>query len=304
MKLHIRRQPRVLTRFGDTTVVRIGEKPRVFGDLYHWLLTSPRWQFGLTLVGTYLGLNALFALAYLACGNAILNAQPGSFEDAFFFSVQTMATIGYGQMSPAGIAANILVTIEAGLGLFGIAVASGLMFARFTRPTAGVRFSAKLVVTQYEGRPTLMFRLANERVDRIHEARIHLSLLRNQITAEGHQYRRIYDLTPMRSFTPVFGLTWTVMHYLDGDSPLAGLSAEQLIAEGSQIAVLFSGHHAGFYQEVHERAVYDAADIEWNARFADLFRELPDGRYAMDFGLFDQTLADETRAIAAAGPTE
>ena len=115
-------------------------------DLYHWLLTTSRSRFAILLIGGYLGLNVLFALAYLACGSGIENARPGSFGDAFFFSVQTMATIGYGRMVPVSVAANLLVTAEAGIGLFGIAVAAGLMFARFTRASAGVRFSRSMVV--------------------------------------------------------------------------------------------------------------------------------------------------------------
>ena len=298
--LHRQHRPRIIMADGRVQVVRLGEV-RVPGDLYHWLITTKGWSFGLALIGTYLGLNVCFALAYLACGNAILHAQPGSFLDAFFFSVQTMATIGYGLMAPLGIAANVLVTLEAFLGLFGIAVASGLMFARFTRPTAGVRFSSKLVVTQFEGKPTLMLRLANQRADRIHEARIHVTMLRDEVTLEGHELRRLYELELERSSTPMFALSWTVRHTIGPSSPLYGKTPADLLAEGCQFIVVFAGHHSGFYQDVHARTAYDSTDIVWNARFADLFRDLPDGRTAMDFARFDEIV--EPTPVANGGPT-
>jgi len=287
---------RAVTVDGGTQLVRLGDS-RIHGDLYHWLLTTSAISFGFTLLFTYLGVNVLFALAYLACGDAIVNARHGAFEDAFFFSVQTMATIGYGTMSPTGIAANLLVTLEAGIGLFGVAVAAGLMFARFTRPTAGVRFSTRMVVTSFDGQPMLMFRIANRRSDRIHEARVHISLLRDDRTVEGYELRRLYDLALVRSSTPVFAMTWTVMHPIDPSSPLFGKSPEELATADAQFVVLFSGHHTGFYQEVQARTVYDDADIAWNARFADVFRELPDGRWAIDFELFDEVV--EAQATSA-----
>ena len=300
MRRPFRHRRKIVTPDARADIVRLGEGHK-YGDLYHWLITTTPLRFALGVVGTYFGLNALFALAYLACGNAIVNARPGSFVDAFFFSVQTMATIGYGLMSPTGIAANLLVTLEAGLGLFGIAVASGLMFARFTRPTAGVRFSNKLVVTRFEGKPTLMLRLANQRSDRIHEARIHVTLLRDETTAEGHQLRRLHDLKLERSSTPMFALSWTVRHAIGPSSPLYGKTPEELAASDAQLLVVFAGHHSGFYQEVHARTAYDSSAIVWNGRFADIFSELPDGRTAMDFSRFDEVVPPTP--VAHGGPT-
>jgi len=294
------RRRKIVTADATADIVRLGDGP-IRGDLYHWLITTTPLRFALGIVCTYFGLNAVFALAYLACGNAIVNARPGSFIDAFFFSVQTMATIGYGLMSPSGIAANLLVTLEAGIGLFGIAVASGLMFARFTRPSAGVRFSNKLVVTSFEGNPTLMLRLANQRSDRIHEARIHVTLLRDEVTSEGHQLRRLHDLHLDRASTPMFGLSWTVRHTIGPNSPLYGKTPEELAASDTQILVVFAGHHSGFYQEVHARTAYDSSAIVWNVRFADIFLDLPDGRTAMDFSQFDEVV--DPTPVAHGGPT-
>lgn len=257
-------------------------------DLYYWLLTTSAPRFLAVLAGVYLGVNLLFALAYLACGDGIANARHGSLADAFFFSVQTMATIGYGQMVPEGLVPNLLVTVEAGIGLLGLAMASGLMFARFTRPTAGVRFSRRVVVRLYEGVPTLMFRLGNHRHDRIHEARIHVVLLRDEVSAEGETYRRLRDLVLERSFTPVFSLTWTVIHRIDETSPLHGMDREELAARHAELNVVFAGHHEGFYQEVHTRTSYAADDFVWNARLADIFVTDAAGNRSLDLTRFDE----------------
>ena len=303
----LRHRRRLVTRDARADIKRIGEGARIKGDVYHWLLTTSATNFGLALVGAYLGLNAVFAVAYLLCGpGAIVNARPASFEDAFFFSVQTMATIGYGTMGPSGFAANALVTIEAGIGLFGVAFAAGLLFARFTRPTAGVRFSDKVVIADFDGSPTLMLRLANKRSDSIHEARVHLTLLRDEVTREGVEIRRMHDLPLIRGTTPMFGLTWTVMHAITPASPLFGQTIEDLVAGDCQIVVVFAGHHSGFYQEVHDRAAYQAADVVWNARFADLFHALPNGQWALDFSRFDElipfAIGGEKSADAAPQP--
>jgi inward rectifier potassium channel len=261
-------------------------------DVYYRLLTIPQIVLIGLLTGAFLVLNVAFALAYLACGNGIENARPGSFTDAFFFSVQTMATIGYGKLIPVGLAANLLVTAEAALGLFGMAMAAALMFARYTRPTAGVMFSRNMVVTRFEGQPTLMFRLANERNEEINEARIHVVLLRDETTQEGDQFRMLHDMALRRSFTPTFGLSWSVMHVIDETSPLFGRSADDLAAQRAQILVLFSGHHEAFQQEVHSRHAYHAADIAWNKRFADLLVTLPDGREVVDETRLDELIPE------------
>ncbi len=274
----------------QSTIQRIGDGP-LRRDLYHWFLNTPGHKFALALIAVYLSLNFVFALGYLACGDAIANARPGNLEDAFFFSVQTMATIGYGRMEPIGFAANLLVTFEAGIGLFGVAVASGLMFARFTRPNAGVRFSTKMTISAFDGRTMLMLRLANRRDDGIHEARVHLTLLRDEVTREGIEIRRLHDLRLERSSSPTFALTWTVMHPITPDSPLYGKTHADLVAEDAMIVVVFAGHHSGFSQEVHARAAFGPPAIAWNARYADVFREMPDGRFALDFTHFDDVIA-------------
>jgi inward rectifier potassium channel len=287
----------MLNADGSLRVIRLNARGIGVGDLYHWLLNASRGKFALVMVAGYFGLNILFALAYML-GGGIENARPGAFEDAFFFSVQTMATIGYGRMVPVSTLANLLVTVEAGIGLFGIAVAAALMFSRFTRATAGVLFSKEAVVSRLDDVPTLMFRIANERSELIHEARVHVVLVRNERSTEGHEFRRLRDLSLERSFTPMFGLSWTVMHKIDAESPLYGWTETEASAADAQILVHLAGHHEGFQQEVHARWAYAACDIVWGKRFADLFRLLPDGRRAIDYACFDIIEAESSTEAA------
>lgn len=252
-------------------------------DPYHLLLTIP-WVafFGLITV-SYVTTNALFALLYLAGGDCIANAQPGSFQDAFFFSVQTIAAIGYGMMYPKTLYANILVMLEAMSGVFGIAVLTGLAFARFARPTARVMFSQVAVITPYEGVPTLMFRAANNRRNQILEAQLQVYLMRDEISREGEAMRRFYNLALLRSQTPSFTLSWTAMHPIDENSPLYGATSEALEQVRATIVVSLSGLDNTVSQILHARHTYAAQDILWNHRLVDIFHDTTDGHRYIDY---------------------
>src|ERR687885_996783 len=267
-------------------VVRKGMSHSHWHDPYHLLLMLDWPQFfGLTAI-SYIATNALFALLYLAGGDAIKNARPGSFLDAFSFSVQTMATIGYGAIYPQTDYANLLVSIEALVGLLGVAMATGLMFARFSRPTARVLFSRVAVITPHNGLPTLMLRVANERRNQILEAQIGLSLLRDEVTMEGIFIRRFYDLKLLRSQTRIFALSWMVMHVIDEDSPLYGATPESLEEVQTDIVVTLTGIDETVSQTVHARHYYITDEILWNMRFVDIFSKKPDGRRVLDFNRF------------------
>ena len=196
-----RASTRLVQREPSDRVVAIGLRDRWLGDLYHHLLTLPWWGFLLGLAAVYLGLNILFAVLYLLGDAAIANARPGAFSDAFFFSVETISTIGYGQMSPATLYGNLVMTVEAMFGLILLASSAGLVLARFSRPTARVIFSKVAVVAPYNGVPTLSFRLANERRNQILEAQVAVTLVRDERTAEGEWMRRFYDLQLARQRT-------------------------------------------------------------------------------------------------------
>jgi inward rectifier potassium channel len=256
-------------------------------DFYHWLLAL-RWRVFLLVISLfYFVLNLGFALLYLWTGG-IANAKPGSFKDAFFFSIQTLSTVGYGSMYPQSLSAQILMAFEVWIGLLSIAILTGLMFARFSRPTARVLFSRVAVVCPLEGVPTLMFRAANRRDNRILEAQVQVNLLRNEVTAEGHQLRRFYDLNLLRSRTPIFGLSWLIMHPMDGDSPLCKVSWEELRSQEAELWITLTGLDETFSQTIHSRYAYTMADILWGRRFVDIFSRSPEGLTYIDLTYFHE----------------
>jgi inward rectifier potassium channel len=234
----------------------------------------------------YIFANALFALAYLASGNGIENARPGSFSDAFFFSIQTMASIGYGAMYPKTTAANILVTLESLVGLFGVTMATGLMFARFSRPTARVIFSRVAVIVPYEGVPTLMFRTANQRRNLILEASLRVSLAKDEITAEGDFMRRIYELKLLRSQNPSFSLSWTAIHPIDEFSPLYGVTPESLIEDETTVLITLTGIDEAVGQNIYAHYTFGSQDILWDMRFVDILVWKPNGDRYIDYSHF------------------
>jgi inward rectifier potassium channel len=284
------RSPRLLARGRADEVLAIGLPRPWFTDLYHFALRISWWRFLLLGIALYFAANALFALLYLIPGDAIANARPGSFTDAFFFSIQTMATIGYGVMTPATFYANLLMTLETGVGLMVIAVATGLVFARFSRPTARVLFSRVAVISPYNGVETLSFRAANLRQNQILQAEVGVVLLRDEETQEGDTIRRFYDLKLARHRSPVFALTFTVMHPIDHDSPLYGATAETLRAQNAELIVTATGIDETIAQPVHVRTSYLPHEILWDQRFADVFGWTEDGRRVIDYRRFHDTV--------------
>jgi inward rectifier potassium channel len=280
------------TRFSDSprpgAVERIALGHVAPRDLYHTLLTIG-WPGFFALMGlAYVLFNLVFGFLYVLEQGSIANARPGSFADAFFFSVQTMATIGYGDMHPATLYANLLVTVEVLLGLAGFALATGLIFARFSRPTARVMFSRVAVVSSYDGVPTLMFRAANQRHNQILEAQVSVALLREEVTADGLRMRRFHDLVLARRRTPMFALTWTVMHPIDERSPLHGATPETLAAQHAELVVGLTGIDETFAQTIYARHSYRPEEIVWNRRFVDILGWTADGRRSIDYGRFHE----------------
>ncbi len=283
---------RYLRADGSVAIERLGMRWDLARDLFHLLLSMRWWQLVVTTLLLYLAVSLLFALLYLAGGGCIQGAQPGSLHDAFFFSVQTLATIGYGQLSPQGTYANVLVCLEAYCGLFSVALMTGLAFSKFSRPTGRVMFSQCLVVGPREGRPALTFRLANARASTLVEARCSVHLARNEVSQEGEMFRRLFPLELRTPLSPVFALTFTATHFLDGASPLAGWTAQALEEARAELIVTVVGLDDLLSQTVHARHVYCASDIRWGASFGPTFRTLPDGRSVVDLNHFDEVLPD------------
>jgi len=234
--------------------------------------------------------NTLFALGYLLNPGGIEHARAGSFGDAFFFSIQTMSTIGYGRMVPQSLFANVLVMVEALVGVFGLALMTGLIFAKFSRPSARVLFSRVAVITQWDGIPSLLFRMANARGNQIVEAQIHLVLARDEVTPEGESFRRLYDLELTRRQHALFTLTWTAVHPLTARSPLADATPASLAAADTEIIVSLMGLDETYEQTVHARYVYTARDIVWGARFVDVLSRRPDGQWQIDYPRFHDVI--------------
>lgn len=262
-------------------------------DPYHLLLTVSWSGFLLFIVLTYAAINAIFALVYLTDGEGIANAHAGSFGDAFFFSVQTLASIGYGNLYPQTFFTNAVVTLEALIGLLGFAVVTGLAFARFSQSTARVLFSRFAVVTYYNGIPTLMFRTANQRGNQIVEAQMRAYLLRDEISLEGQFMRRLYPLRLLRSQTPSFALTWTAIHPIDTESPLQGQTADSLVHLKAQIVISLSGIDETVTQAVHARHLYQAQEILWNYQLVDIIHETKCGEHYIDFTHFHDVVLIE-----------
>jgi inward rectifier potassium channel len=284
--------PRLDAR-GRITLVRAGVRRALVQDLYLRLLAAP-WPLLLAALGvSYLGANAVFAAAYLLGGDALTGARPGSFGDAFFFSVHTMATIGYGSIAPHTLYAHILVTIESMVGLLGLALVTGLMFAKFSRPTARVLFSHVAVVTRRDGVPSLMFRMANARGNQIVEARLHAVLALTEQTPEGEVLRRLYDLALVRSQHVLFTLSWTAVHQITPHSPLFHKSAADLAAAEAEIVVSLTGLDDAYAQTVYARHAYANDDIRWGARFVDILSHTPDGRRRIDYAHFHDAVSDQ-----------
>lgn len=286
-----RRPVRIVKRNGRLIIEGMGEWYSYWRDPYHLLLTISWPGFiALTSLG-YVVINALFSIAYLAGGNCIANARPGNFLDAFFFSVQTLASIGYGAMYPRTTYANAVVTIEALIGLLGVAVGTGLSFARFSRPTALVVFSRVAVIAPHDGVPTLIFRTANQRHNQILEAEVRVRLVRDEANAEGQFMRRFYDLQLVRSQNPVFSLTWTVMHQIDELSPLYGATPEMLAEAETSLVITLSGLDETVSQMIHARHTYALKEILFNMRFVDIISRSKNGDRYVDYARFHDVVA-------------
>jgi len=273
-------QRRLMNRDGSFTSRRVGLG--IFDSIavYHYLLniTWPRF-FGWVAVG-FLGLNAVFAVAFVAAGPGALQGLVATdgwsrLLGSFFFSVHTLATIGYGNVVPATVTANLLVTLEALLGLLGAAIVAGVGFARISRPHAGLVFSDVAVVAPYRGGIALMFRLANARRTELIqvEARVNLALDRAG-TRHFHRLRLERDDVV---FLPT---TWTVVHPIDADSPLHGLSPEEFRSARPELYVLMTATEEDFSEVVHARTSYAGDEFVWGARFANVLEQEADGLVA------------------------
>ncbi len=265
----------------------VGQKRSIAGDSYHFVLGRSWFEISILVLGAFLAANTLFSFAYVAVPGSITHATPGSFRDAFFFSVQTIATIGYGEMAPANTYAHILVTLEALSGVVGFALVAGITFAKFSRPTAKVLFGNRAVIARRDGVPHLMFRMANWRHNEIVQAQLSAVLMVSETTAEGEFMRRLIDISLVRDHTPLFSLTWTAMHRIDESSPFFGSDAlNRLNEKDCEIFLSLHGIDERLAQPIHARYSYRMDEIVVGARFADILTILPNGIRVVDYRSF------------------
>jgi inward rectifier potassium channel len=269
----------------DYEIRVVGDRATPLRDFYHALLQLPWWATIAAISVAFLVANALFAFGYLAVGG-VSHATPQSFRDAFFFSVQTMGTIGYGAMFPESTAANVLVVGESIVSLLLTAVSTGLVFAKFSRPTAQFVFSRRAVIAPVNSVPTLMFRLGNQRGNQIVNAQITLVLVRTERTSEGETFYRMLDLKPSRERALSLSRSWNVLHAIDGASPLAGETPASVLDKEVELQVMVIGVDDISMQTVHAAHRYFAKEIVWGARMADVLTETPDGHLQLDLSRF------------------
>ena len=277
-----------LPQRGRIAIVK-GQDISRYTDLYHSVLRAPWWLFFLGLAAVFVTTNAIFALAYLADPGGIAHAEPGNFWDAFVFSAQTIGSINYSVMVPKTSYVDTVVIVEAFMGLLMLALFTGLIFARFSRPFARVVFSKVAVIAPFDGVPTLMLRTANQRGNQVLDASMTLTLARQHTSREGIVMRRFEELKLVRSRTSLFSLSWTIMHAIDESSPLFGVSCEEMYDKQMEIVALLSGSDATMAETIYARYAYSPDDIVRDHRFVDVLSVTPRGERVVDLTRFHDT---------------
>jgi inward rectifier potassium channel len=277
---------RRIVRLGTREIITEGMVRPIFRDLFHHFMTVSWPRLFATLAVFFFVFDLLFGFLYFLVPGCIANLSPAGFAGDFFFSVETLATVGYGEMHPATFYGHLVAMIEIFVGLMSLALITGLMFARFSRPQARFLFTKNGVVRPIAGKPTLIFRAANERQNVVQDASARLRMLHDEVTEEGYHIRRIVDLPLLRSQHPMFALGWTIMHVIDDASPLKSETAESLLNSKAVFVLSLSGTDENTGQILMARSEYSSADIRWNSTFHDILEEAPDGTIHVDYGKF------------------
>jgi inward rectifier potassium channel len=273
------------TRVGLRDVISQGIRREILQDLYHYAMMASWTRLFATIIAFFLLFDVLFGCLFHLVPNCIANLSPPGFLGDFFFSVETLATVGYGEMHPQTLYGHTIAMIEIFTGLLMLALITGLMFARFSRPRARFLFSRYAVVRPIDGKLTLMFRAANERQNVVQDASAQLRMLRNDVTLEGYRIRRIIDLPLVRSEHPVFSLGWNIMHVIDDASPLRHETSRTLDDREAIFILSLSGTDETTGQVLMARGEYRASALRWNSTFRDILEQ--DGAtLRIDYGKF------------------
>jgi inward rectifier potassium channel len=278
-----------LRKIGDRRIIAEGLERDLWKDVYHNAMTASWPALMGALAAAFLALNFFFALIYDLGAAPIANARRDSFADLFFFSVETTSTVGYGDMHPQTTYGHIVATAENFVGLMLLAMMTGLVFARISRPRARIIFARYPVVSQHNGAPTLMFRLANARGNFISEATAKLWMIGATVSEEG---RRIVTFQPMRlikSENPTLALSWILFHPIDADSPLFGMDEHSLIASEINFVVSLVGFDETSGQTVHARDTFAAQDVRFGHEFVDIISIDDHGMRHIDYAKLNST---------------
>src|SRR5579859_2622806 len=278
-----------VVRLGSRKIIAEGLQLSFWADISHRCMTAswPAFITGAAVV--FLVFNAIFAVLYWIGDNPISNVPHGAYIDYLYFSIETLSTAGYGDMHPQTHYGHFIATVELFTGIFSMSLMTGLIFARFSRPSSRVLFATSAVISNHEGSPTLMVRFANERHNVISNATAKLWMLKNVVTVEGHPIRRFDELVLLKNESPAFALSWTLYHTIDNQSPFYGLTAEDLEGADISLVVVVTGYDVVAAQTVHARKTYDHADILFGQRYVDVVRSSEDGRVTIDYGRFHDT---------------
>jgi inward rectifier potassium channel len=241
-------------------------------DIYHALVSMSWTPVMLLIIGVFMLLNMVFAEAYVVSGG-LHGAQPGSFSDAFFFSVQTFGTIGYGAIYPLSGEANAIMVMESVASLVFTAVATGLVFVRFSRVRGRIVFSRKATISLMDGIPSVTVRIGNGRSNRIFDAELRLMITRTRHTPEGTKLYATEDLKLLRSRAPTLGRSWMLVHRIDEQSPLYRETPDSFSAAEGEIVAAVSGTDDTTLQPVHGRYTWEAPDVLWGSKLTDVLTE-------------------------------
>jgi inward rectifier potassium channel len=271
---------------GGRQFITHGLPRRFWQDLYHLFMTA-RWPavFG-SLAIFFVLFNLAFASLYALQPAGVANLNPPGYWGLFFFSVETLATVGYGDMHPQSVFTHVLAAIEIFIGMMSVGLIAGIMFSRFSRPVARFLFADRAVIRPFDGQTTLMLRAANARQNVVMEAQAQLRLIREERTVENSLIRRIHDLPLRRSQQPTFIFGWTLLHVIDTSSPLHGQSAQSLADTNTTLLLTVTGTDETTGQMLMARKHYPVSALHWNHTFVDILSQTADGRDRFDYTKF------------------
>jgi inward rectifier potassium channel len=289
---------RTINKDGSFNVQRRGARG-LFGSVYMHLVTMTWPRFLGLVTGAYLAVNFLFAGMYTVLGPGSLRAAApdlglSEYSKAFFFSVHTLTTVGYGDLYPLGFGANVVTALEAAMGLMGFALATGLMFARFSRPSARLLFSERMVMAPYRTGTSLQFRIANQRRNVLMEVEADMMLMTVERDASGQLRRNFVELPLERKRIFFLALTWTIVHPVTETSPLWGKTRADLERLQAEVLILLKGYDDTFSQVVHSRYSYRWDEIAWSARFVTAFDVAPQGHLVLDLARIGETAVERS----------